>query len=159
MVCRAGGHPPRAGWLRDSCLRSASLLLLNQERERQPTADHQLRPPGQVLHMWTSENASALMRPRASYVAHALHTFGERPVSLCRFSHVGARDSEQSEDDCRDQCRHDGTGQHGVADGLGSVSFTTSRYRVFVVSTLSERQLREMGEALAGPIARRLAGA
>jgi hypothetical protein len=58
----------------------------------------------------------------------------------------------------------DGRGQplltsHGVAEGSGAVSFATSGHRVFVVSNLGEAELREMGEALAGPVARRLAGA
>jgi anti-sigma factor RsiW len=48
---------------------------------------------------------------------------------------------------------------HGGAEGFGAVSFTTSGHRVFVVSNLSEPELREMGETQAGPLARRLAGA
>jgi anti-sigma factor RsiW len=48
---------------------------------------------------------------------------------------------------------------HSGADGFGAVSFGTSGHRVFVVSNLSEPQLREITETFAGPVARRLAGA
>ena len=58
----------------------------------------------------------------------------------------------------------DGQGQprlswHGMVEGFGAVSFATSGHRVFVVSNLSKPELREIGETLAGPVARRLAGA
>ncbi len=46
-----------------------------------------------------------------------------------------------------------------MADGLGVVSFRASSHLVFFVSTLSEPELRQITEALAGPLARRLAGA
>jgi len=58
----------------------------------------------------------------------------------------------------------DGQGQprlswHGMVEDFGAVSFATSGHRVFVVSNLSEPELREIGETLTGPVARRLAGA
>ena len=46
-----------------------------------------------------------------------------------------------------------------MADGFDVVSFRTSGYRVFFVSTLSEPELRQIAETLAGAVARQLAGA
>jgi hypothetical protein len=46
-----------------------------------------------------------------------------------------------------------------VADGFSVVLFRTAVHRVFVVSDLAESQLREMAEALAGPVVQRLLGA
>lgn len=49
--------------------------------------------------------------------------------------------------------------RHGAVDGFGAVSLSTSSHRVFVVSNLSEPELREIGETLAESVARRLEGA
>jgi anti-sigma factor RsiW len=45
--------------------------------------------------------------------------------------------------------------RHDAVDGFGAVSLTTSGHRVFVVSNLSEPDLREIGETLADSVARR----